>query len=79
MKYHQMSIMAFCVVCPCPVGPPSEAAGLFGEVTGDYSVILSWTAGDSHGAEILFFNIEYQTNFNPIWRYKYTREWTRGG
>ncbi|XP_025082370.1 contactin-like isoform X2 [Pomacea canaliculata] len=54
-------------------GPPSEPAGVLGQVVNGMSVVLIWSVGDSHGADILFFNIEYKSNFNPVWRYKYTQ------
>ncbi|KAK6176500.1 hypothetical protein SNE40_014772 [Patella caerulea] len=53
------------------LGPPGEPAGLFRDVS-DLSqprtVRLLWTDGSTNGAEILYYVIEFSTNFDTKWR-----------
>ncbi|XP_041348277.1 contactin-like [Gigantopelta aegis] len=55
------------------IGPPGEPAGVFPDASGSNilqkrSKKIVWSDGDDHGANILYYDVEFNTNFNEKWR-----------
>ncbi|XP_046353215.1 contactin-like [Haliotis rufescens] len=55
------------------LGPPGEPAGVFQDLkatdsSNPRSIKIMWTDGDTHGADVLYYDVEFHTNFNRQWR-----------
>ncbi|XP_067683459.1 contactin-like isoform X1 [Haliotis asinina] len=55
------------------LGPPGEPAGVYQDLKATDSsnprtVKIMWTDGDDHGADVLYYDVEFRTNFNNKWR-----------
>lgn len=71
---HYRTTVSFYLLFSSRAGPPSEPAGVHGYMK-NMEVHLLWTPGSNHGADILFYNIEYMSLINPEWRTVYTSKY----